>query len=96
MSSNSIDKWPIVWRVVMPQCGAYDHDCVFLETEDEHEARARLRSMRKGKYPVRLERVHCGPLPTDSKPRLAKWRDANLQIPDTSLRDIAGYWEAQP
>ena len=38
----AIERWPIIWRVVAPGCGSYDHDMVFLETSSEKEARQRF------------------------------------------------------
>jgi hypothetical protein len=55
--------WPVFWRVVAPGAGSYNHDMVFLETEDEAKARKSFRTLRRGRWPVRLERISCGPLP---------------------------------
>jgi hypothetical protein len=59
--------WPIVWRVTAPAAGGYDHDVVFLEAEQEEEARERLEAVRESGFPARLERVACGPLPGDPR-----------------------------
>jgi hypothetical protein len=88
-----IDQWPVIWRVVAPACGSYDHDMVFLETADEAEARRRWRYLRRTDWPVRLERVQCGPLPAKAKKKLEEVRDRNGQNPGTSMREIPAYWE---
>jgi len=88
-----IEKWPVVWRVVAPACGSYDQDMVFLETESEKEARHQFHSLRCCEWPVRLERVHCGPLPAKAKTSLKQLRGANVQNPGTRMRKVAAYWE---
>ncbi|HEY6483948.1 MAG TPA: hypothetical protein VIY54_10535, partial [Steroidobacteraceae bacterium] len=60
---KSVKTWPILWRVVAPGAGSYDQDMVFIETADEAEARRSHAYLRRKKFPVRLERVACGPLP---------------------------------
>ena len=84
--------WPIVWRLVCPAAGSYDHDMVFFETESKDDAVKRFRSMRRNGYPCRLERVDCGPLPQNYEDDLAELRSLNYQNPGTSLREIPGAW----
>jgi hypothetical protein len=43
-------------------------------------------------WPVRLERVQCGPLPAKAKTALNQVRAANEQNPGTQIREIAAYW----
>lgn len=90
------ETWPCVWRVLAPRAGSYDHDMIYLETEDETKARQCHGDLRRGGHPVRLERVACGPLPVGARANLAKLRSANAQTPGTQLRAIAGAWEAAP
>jgi hypothetical protein len=89
----NIEQWPAVWRVVAPACGSYDHDMMFLETESEAEARRRFHALRGAEWPVRLERVQCGPLPAKAKTSLDQMRSANAQNPGTSMRNVPAYWE---
>jgi hypothetical protein len=89
----SVDKWPVLWRVTAPACGSYDHDMVFLETEDEREARKRHALLRRGGWPVRLERLQCGPLPAKAGVPLKELRAANAQNPGTAMRKVPAYWE---
>jgi hypothetical protein len=91
---NSPETWPVVWRVVAPGAGSFDHDMTFLSTEDEAEARSMYRSIRAEQWCVRLERVQCGPLPKDAERELTELRATNPQNPDTSLRPVDGFWEA--
>jgi hypothetical protein len=84
--------WPLIWRVVAPCCGSHDHDMVFIETKDEQNARAHLRSLRRTGYPVRLERTSCGPLPRGADERLLELRQASPQNPGTSMRQVLGAW----
>ena len=87
----------MIWRVVAPGAGSYDHDMVFLETENEANARKRLAQLGgESQIPVRLEHVSCGPLPKRSRSELAKLRATNAQNPGTTLREIPGQWVAQP
>jgi hypothetical protein len=88
------DTWPIVWRVVAPAAGSYNHDMVFCESEDEAEARRTYRSLRAGGgWTVRLERVSCGPLPEGAKVSLADARASNPQNPGVKMRPVLGHWE---
>ena len=84
--------WPIIWRLVCPGAGSYDHDMVFLETTSKDEAIKEFRSLRCRGYPCRVERIHCGPLPQGFEDKLADLRSCNLQNPGTSLREIPGAW----
>ena len=90
------DTWPIVWRVVAPAAGGYDHDMVFLETDDETEARRRLDSVRESGFPARLERVACGPLPGDARKALSALRAESPQNPGADMREVLGHWEQRP
>jgi len=81
-----VEDWPIVWRVTAPACGSYDHDFVMVETEDHDDALKKFRELRRGGWPVRLERLHCGPLPDDYGDTLPKLRDRNAQTPGTEMR----------
>ena len=63
--TSTIESWPVIWRVVSPGAGSYDHDMVFLETESEAYAVKQYASLRRSDYPVRIEQVRCGPLPAD-------------------------------
>jgi len=92
-SRIAADQWPVIWRVVAPACGSYDHDMVFLETESEKEARRRFHGLHCGEWPVRLERVQCGPLPRGAKESLESLRSANAQTAGTQIREVAAYWE---
>jgi len=91
---TDIEKWPVIWRVVAPACGSYDHDMVFLQTEDEQEARSRWLGLRRRDWPVRLERVQCGPLPAKAKAKLKEVRETNAQNEGAQMREIPAYWEA--
>lgn len=93
---DSPDTWPILWRVVVPGAGSYDHDMVFLETAIEKDAREACAEQQRNGYPVRLERVSVGPLPKGSKAALVKLRALNPQNPGTKLRAIPGAWETRP
>jgi hypothetical protein len=86
--------WPIFWRVTAPAAGGYNHDFVFLETEQEAEARDRLQAVRESGFPARLERVSCGPLPDDARAALAALRAENPQNPGARMREVLGAWEA--
>jgi hypothetical protein len=93
IDASSPETWPVVWRVVAPNAGGYSHDMVFITTEDETEAHERFEALCSGGYPVRLERIQCGPLPADSQPKLAELRRANGQNPgQEELPTIQGYW----
>ena len=85
-------EWPIIWRLVCPGAGSYDHDMVFCETTSKDEAIKQFRSLRRDGCPCRVERVHCGPLPRDFQDELQKLRSYNDQNPGTSLRRIPGAW----
>jgi hypothetical protein len=88
------DTWPVVWRVVAPAAASYNHDWVFLETEDEAEARQAYRNLRAGgEWTVRIERVSCGPLPKAAKVSLGELRAMNPQNPGAKMRPVLGYWE---
>ena len=65
--ADSPETWPIVWRVAMPAAGSFNHDMTMLETTDEAEARRIFGNLRRVRYPVRLERVSCGPLPKGAR-----------------------------
>ncbi len=91
-----LDQWPVIWRVVAPACGSYDHDMVFLQTDSEKEARRRFHGLRCRDWPVRLERVQCGPLPAHALVALAETREMNAQGPGTSMREVPAYWEVAP
>jgi hypothetical protein len=82
----------VIWRVVAPCAGSYDHDTVYVETESEEDARHMHRNLLRTGYPVRLERVQCGPLPAGAKTSLAEQRSGNPQELGTQLRHIPGYW----
>ena len=97
-SSKRLDnhqRWPVIWRVVAPGCGSFDTDMVFIRTKDETEARRRFNGLLRAKWPVRLERVACGPLPGDAKKAITKVRSANPQNPGTNLRADPGFWTAR-
>ncbi|HEY3786879.1 MAG TPA: hypothetical protein VGL55_16505 [Steroidobacteraceae bacterium] len=94
-SKDRPETWPVIWRVVAPGAGSYDHDMVFLETEIEVDARKCHDNCRREGYPVRLERIACGPLPQGSREQLASIRSGSVQNPGTKLRAIVGAWEAQ-
>lgn len=58
----AVEQWPIIWRVVAPACGSYDHDMVFLETESEEAARRHLHGLRcavAGTPRARSVRARC-------------------------------------
>ena len=94
--ADSPDSWPIIWRVVAPGAGSYDHDMVYADTEDEEYARHEYRQLRRAGHPVRLERVQCGPLPERAQRALTEAHNHNPQNPGRNdLRSIPGYWEAQ-
>ena len=90
---NEPSTWPVVWRVVAPAAGSYDHDMTFLETEDEAEAQRQLEALRCSGSPVRLERVQCGPMPRGSQAALSSLRAVNAQNPGAAMRDVLGSWE---
>ena len=87
--------WPVIWRVVAPAAGSYDHDMVFLETESREEAIKFFRTSRRSGYPVRVEKVCCGPLPQDYECALTKWRNLNAQNPGSAMRRIPAAWSKQ-
>jgi hypothetical protein len=86
--------WPIVWRVVAPTAGSFNHDMVFIETEDEEEARKSFRGLRRQSWPVRLERVSCGPLPPQATANIVLLRATNAQNPGGEPRNLLAAWEA--
>jgi hypothetical protein len=86
--------WPIVWRVVAPTAGSFNHDMVFVETEDEQEARSALGNLRRQSWPVRLERVSCGPLPPQAVASIVLLRATNAQNPGGEPRAVLAAWEA--
>ncbi|MEP7243941.1 MAG: hypothetical protein ABI885_09660 [Gammaproteobacteria bacterium] len=92
---NVAHTWPVIWRVVAPCCGSYNHDTVFLETQDEAEALERFDELRLQDYPVRMELVHCGSLPPDARRALAQMREANPQNAGSTMRPVLGFWEAR-
>lgn len=87
------DSWPVIWRIVMPAAGSYNLDWVVMQTDDEAAARKSYRVQRAGGWPVRLERVSCGPLPKAATDSLAKLRSANAQHPGAKMPAVLGYWE---
>lgn len=89
---RKIETWPVVWRVVIPAAGSYDHDWLVAESADESAARKAHREHRTLGYPVRLERVSCGPLPVNAQATLDKLRNSNAQIPGTTMREDLGMW----
>lgn len=86
------ESWPVIWRVVVPTGGSYNHDLVMTETESEAEARDSYRSLRHAKWPVRLEKVLCGPLPKDGAKAIAEARKASPQNPGSAPRPVLGAW----
>ena len=92
---DSPDTWPVIWRVVAPGAGGYNHDTVYLETPSERDAQHAHRQLLQSRYPVRLERVHCGPLPTGAERSLATMRKQNPQNSGDEPRPILGKWEAR-
>lgn len=87
------DTWPVIWRVVAPRAGNYNNDMVFIETDDEREARRHYFGLRSAGWPVRYERVQCGPLPTGAMARLEALRAAGAQNAGDDFPHVAGYWE---
>lgn len=85
--------WPVLWRVVAPTAGSFNHDMVFTETEDEQEAEKSLRALRRQGWPVRLERVACGSLPPKAVTSIVLLRSTNAQNPGGVPRPILGVWE---
>jgi hypothetical protein len=85
--------WPILWRVVAPCAGSFNHDMVFIETRDEEEARNSLCALRRS-WPVRIERVSCGPLPAQAASNIVLLRATNAQNPGDG-RPLLAAWEAQ-
>ncbi len=90
--TSKIENWPVIWRVVAPGAGSYDHDMVFLETESEADAVKQYTRLRRGGYPVRIEQVRCGPLPARYVEKLPELRGMNAQNPGTKMREIPGAW----
>jgi hypothetical protein len=91
-TTSKIENWPVIWRVVSPAAGSYDHDMVFLETENEADASKEYRSLRCGGWPVRIEQVRCGPLPDGYSDSLNEIRSLNAQNAGTKMRAIPGAW----
>ncbi|MFO1465886.1 MAG: hypothetical protein U1F35_05510 [Steroidobacteraceae bacterium] len=89
---DGVNNWPVFWRVVAPSCGSYGHDIVFIETDSEREAIRKHRALRRAGTPVRLERIHCGPLPKDSEPALQAIHAGNAQHPGEPMRAASGAW----
>lgn len=87
--------WPVIWRVTAPAAGSYNHDIVFLECEDEVDAREHLQAVRASGFPARLERVSCGPLPCDARTALMALRAENPQNPGARMREVLGAWEGR-
>ena len=48
---SKIENWPVIWRVVAPGAGSYDHDMVYLETESEPDAVKQYTRLRRGGSP---------------------------------------------
>ena len=94
--ADSPETWPIVWRVAMPAAGSFNYDMTMLETTDEAEARRIWGNLRRVRYPVRLERVSCGPLPKGARKELASFWRGNQQNPGAKMRKVLGYWEGTP
>ncbi|MCC6194583.1 MAG: hypothetical protein IT518_08970 [Burkholderiales bacterium] len=70
-------EWRVFWRVIVPDGGSYGHDMVFLETDSEAEARKRYHGLLRKDWPVCLERVERGPLPSGSARSIASIRALN-------------------
>ena len=83
--------WPVVWRVVAPACSTDGDDWVFAEFDDEKEARKSYGQLRRTHYPVRLERVQCGPLPAGATDALARLLRSNAGAGE-ALGEISGFW----
>lgn len=71
---NDPANWPVVWRVVAPDCGSTG-DMVMEETTDETEARRACTMLRRAGWPVRMERVQQQPLPKSAAPALAQLQE---------------------
>jgi hypothetical protein len=71
------ETWPVIWRVVAPGASTYGHDWVFLESEDERNARKEFGGLRRCGWPVRLERVSCGDLPAQPHMSLDRLHTSN-------------------
>lgn len=95
-STQHADTWPVVWRVVAPGAGSYDRDMVFAEVEHEDMARRELAAARRAGWPVRLERIACGPLPPNAERRLIELRSTNAQNAGAEMRKIGGMWSSRP
>jgi hypothetical protein len=91
-SVTNPDTWPIFWRVVAPAAGADGRDVVFTEADDRAEAQRLYDRLHSSGYPVRLERVSCGPLPTNAALILGSERFAMQRHATTSLREVLGVW----
>lgn len=92
---HDLDHWPVVWRVTAPSAGSYDQDMVFLTTTDRDAAVQQFESLREGNWPVRIEKMSCGPLPDDCLDTLRQIRAANAQNPGTEMRPIDGAWSEE-
>jgi hypothetical protein len=91
-SPDKPETWPVIWRVTAPACSSYGADWVFLETDDEDNARKEYANLRRTGYPVRLERMQCGPLPNGAMQALAKLRASNQQNPGETAPEVMGFW----
>lgn len=89
------NTWPVLWRVVAPTAGSFNQDMVFMETEDEKEAEKSLRGLRRQGWPVRLERVACGPLPPQALSSIVLLRATNAQNPGGEPRPLLAAWGVQ-
>jgi len=92
---RSRNGWKVIWRVVAPCAGSYDHDMVFGDGLTEAAARRMFDGLRKGGHAVRLERVECGPLPNKAAGTIEKVRSLSPQNPGTKMRAIPGAWFEQ-
>jgi hypothetical protein len=93
-TARNPDNWPVIWRVTAPACASYGRDWIFVETECEAEARRVFHASRCGGYPVRLERVQCGPLPEYAPQALKQLFDAHAQTAGAAMR-VSGHWTVQ-
>ncbi len=64
--------WRVLWRVIVPGAGGYGSDMVFIETDDEAEARECWRNWRHRRWAVCLERIERQPLPAGSEKAIAQ------------------------
>jgi hypothetical protein len=68
------DARRVLWRVTAPAAGNDEGDITLVETPSEAAARKSYERLRTSRWPVRLERVRCGP---------TRWR----QVTDRSARE---------